>query len=264
MAGAIETPGAVAGNADNAGMDAERAARIGKIEGLAAETYTPKAVDKKTAKKLFTEFAPVAKQFTADFFESQDARKKPRNVGEKDNTAREVTLNVMFPAAIVGKLRGFFNTQNDNIITDIREIFDGSEYAYSSNYIIRDARPDGSAHKEHSNVEAYHHFVNKATVNGNPYYIRFTVEELKTRGQLHSAHITGVEVINEKSRDSDRSLPGKHLGGTAQPAYDYNLTEFLNSVKNKDFGLSESPDFPENDSGLLFQLGREGELEAAR
>ncbi|MDR1231325.1 MAG: hypothetical protein LBK61_07985 [Spirochaetaceae bacterium] len=228
-------------------MGKERAARIEKIEGLPAEVYTPKAVDKKTAKKLFAEFAPVAKQFTADFFESIDARKKARTAGEKANTAREVTLNVVFPAATIGKLRGFFSIRNDNIIPDIREIFDGSQYAYSSNYIIQEARSDGSTHKEHSNIEAYHHFVNKATVNGSPCYIRFTVEELKTRGQLHAAHITEVEVINEKSRDSDRSLPGIDLGGTAQPAYDNSLAEFLNSVKS-----------PENDPAVYFQLTREG------
>jgi hypothetical protein len=257
----LETPGAGAGSADNAGMDAERAARIGKIEGLPAEVYTPKAVDKKTAEKLFKGFAPVTKQFTADFFESQDTRKKPRNAVEKDNTAKKVALNVTFPAATVGKLRGVFSVRNDNIIADIRKLFDGSEYAYSSNYIIQKTRPDGSAHKEHSNIEAYHHFVNKITVNGSPSYIRFVVEELKTKGQLHSAHITKVEILHKKSRDSDRSLLENDPGGTAQPAYDYNLAEFLNSVKNKDFGPETSP---ENDSDLLFQLTRAEEVEEAR
>jgi hypothetical protein len=62
------------------------------------------------------------------------------------------------------------------------------------------------------------------------YLIRFTVQELKSKGQLHSAQITEVEIIQEKSRESSRSLLGKHRGGTAQPAYDSNLMEFLNSV----------------------------------
>jgi hypothetical protein len=56
-------------------------------------------------------------------------------------------------------------------------------------------------------------------------------EERKSTGKVHSAHISEVEVLNEKSRE-DRSLPGLDLGGTAQPAYDESLVDFFNSVNN--------------------------------
>jgi hypothetical protein len=235
--------------------DWERAARIAGIEGIEPREYTPRAMDKKAAKELFKNFEPVRKQFVTDFFEPADARKKPRNVSKKKNSVRKTELDVRFPARTVGNLRSIFNTKQDNIAADIREIFDNSHYAYSSNYIVTDARPDGTVHKEHKNIEAYHHFVHKVAVNGTPYYIRFTVEELKNTGQFHSAHITGVEIVQEKSRE-DLSLPGDNLGGKASPAHngslknastyrenhrgeealpasDTNLIEYLNSVKGK-------------------------------
>jgi hypothetical protein len=121
------------------------------------------------------------------------------------------------------------------VIADIRDIFNGAIYAYSSNYINTEARKDGSFHKEKANIEAYHHFVNKITVTGIPYYIRFAVEELKSSGQLHSAHITGAEIINEKSQDETFSLPGDNPGRKVSLAYDNNLIEFLNSVKGESF-----------------------------
>ena len=54
--------------------------------------------------------------------------------------------------------------------------------------------------------------------------------ERKSKGTLHSAHVSEISIINEKSRDSSRSLLGNNQGGTALPAYDYNLMEFLGSV----------------------------------
>jgi hypothetical protein len=142
-------------------------------------------------------------------------------------------LSVIFPGGIAGKLRGLLSIRRANLISDVRNIFENSQYGYSTNYIISEDRADGSKHKTHTNIEAYHHFINKVNVNGTPYYVRFTVQELKNKGQLHSAQITEVKIIQEKSRESNRSLPGKDLGGTVQPAYDSNLVEFLNSVKEK-------------------------------
>jgi len=182
---------------------------------------------------LFQNFDPVTKNFVTDFFESKDVRKQPRNVGKYAENDRNLSLNVSFPGSIAGKLRGLLSIRRTNLISDVRTIFENSLYRYSTNYIINENRIDGSRHKAHTNIEAYHHFINKVNVDGTPYFIRFTVEELKTKGQLHSAHITEVEVINEKSRESNRSLPGKDLGGTAQPANDSNLMEFLNSVKGR-------------------------------
>jgi hypothetical protein len=209
----------------------ERAARIAEIEGIQAEKYIPeKAITKRNAKTILQGFKSVEKSFITDFFESSDVRKQPRNARKEATSVRNVALNVSFSGEIVGALRGILNSKKENILSHLREIFDKAHYAYSSNFIIKDKRPDGSIHKDHDNIEAYHHFVNKVAVCTDTYYIRFTVqEERKSKGKLHSAHISEVEVIKEKSRES-RSLSGKHRGGTAKPAYDKNLAEFFASV----------------------------------
>jgi hypothetical protein len=218
--------------------DGERAARILGIKGIQVREYIPKNTTKKEAEKLFSEFEPVKKAFIADFIEPSDSKKHPRTTSKYGNKARSIVLKVIFPKNTVGKLRGFFNTKTANIISEVRAIFDNAQYAFSTNYIIKDIRFDGSLHKEKSNIEAYHHFVNKVTVDSKTFYIRFTVEELKSIGQLHSVIISEVEIINKKSREDRRSLPGLHLGGTAQPAYDESLIDFFNSVKEK-FSIDE-------------------------
>jgi len=212
----------------------DRAARIAVIEGILAKEYTLKNVTKKEAEQLFKDFEPVKKSFVSDFIEPNDVNKKPRNISKYGNNVRKIELNVSFPKGTLGKLRKFFNTKQANLISDIRTIFDNAQYAYGSDYIITKKRADGSVHKEHNNIKAYHHFINKVIVDGEQYYVRFTVQELANKGELHSAHVTEVNVINKISREDSRSLPGIHPGGTAQPAYDTNLAEFLNSVKKND------------------------------
>jgi len=212
-------------------QEMERAARIAYIVGIEAKEYTLKNITKKEAEQLFKNFEPVKKTFITDFIEISDVNKKTRSVSKYGNNIRKVILNVSFPKETVGKLRGLFAADKINILSDVRTIFGNAQYGYSSNYKITELRPDGSAHKENNNIEAYHHFVNKVTVNGISHYVRFTVQELKNKGELHSAHVTEVEIINKTSREDSRSLPDNNLGGTAQPAYDTNLAQFLNSVK---------------------------------
>jgi len=214
-------------------QEIERVARIADIEGIVSKEYTPKIVTKREAKTLFQNFVPVQKSFVIDYFELENIRKKPRNFGKEADGVRKTTLNISFSGGIAGRLRGFLSIRRANIISDIRTIFENAQYGYSTNYVITEVRRDGSVHKEHSNIEAYHHFINKVRVDGKEYYIRFTVEELKNtkKGQVHSAQISEVEIINKISREDSRSLPGPDLGGTAQPAYDVNLADFINSVK---------------------------------
>jgi len=211
----------------------DRKARIVSIKAIEAISYIPKNITKREAKTIFQNFAPVVKEFVTDFFISADRRKHPRKIDQYTNRVKNTTLNVCFPGKRIGAFRSFFSYKRENIISNIREIFEKSIYAYSSNYIIIEPRHDGSIHKEHPNIIAYHHFVDKVIVNNEKYYVRFTVhEERKSKGNLHSAHISEIAIINEKSRGCNRSLLGIDQGGTAQPAYDYNLTEFFNSVKS--------------------------------
>jgi len=212
----------------------ERVVKIAEIEGIEAKEYTLKSIMKKEAKILFQNFEPIRKSFIIDYFESENNMKKIRNVVKKASKSKNVTLKINFPGKTVGKLRSLFAADKPNILSDIRTIFDNAQYGYSTNYVITETRYDGSIHKEHSNIIAYHHFINKVNIDGKLYYIRFTVQELANVGQVHSALVSEVELINKISREDSRSLLGINQGGTAQPAYDSNLADFFGSVKKND------------------------------
>jgi hypothetical protein len=201
----------------------QRVLRIVKIDSIRAKEYTPQSITKKEAEDLFSKYEPVKKFFKTDFLIPSDVRKKPRTVSKRGNSIRNIALNVIFPKSTVGNLRGFFDITKANIVFEIREIFYNSQYGFSTNYTE-------TGHKEQTNIEAFHHFINKVIFNSELYYVRFTVQELKDKGQVHSAHISEVKIIKEKSRE-DRSLPESNPGGTIQPAYDDILIDFYNSVK---------------------------------
>ncbi|MDR1374219.1 MAG: hypothetical protein LBJ24_04535, partial [Treponema sp.] len=214
--------------------DWERAARIAEIEGVQPKEYTPSAaIGKKEAEGIFGTFTVVDKEFITDFFESKDERKKPRNVSKRSNSVRKTSFSVSFPIGTVGSLRGFFNNRTENIISHFRGIFENSLYAFSSNYIGTETRKDGSTHKAHDNIEAYHHFINKVLFNGQPYYVRFIVEELKNaKGQVHKAQISSIEILGEKKPASNQLPSGKTPGEVGFiTGSDNNLTEFFDSVK---------------------------------
>jgi len=220
----------------------QRAARIAEIEGMEAKLYMPKWITesktefkimRKAAKDIIGKFKEVQKNFTTDLIIPEDITKMSRQGNIKVDDIRDIILNVKFIKDTAGKFKGQFNAIKPNLLNDLREIFDNSIYAYSSNYKDIRQRADGSFHRDKPNVVMYHHFINKIQAGTNIYYIRFTVEELKTYGQLHSVHISEARIANKKSRNVSRTLPGKHRGETTASAYDPNITYFFNSVKEK-------------------------------
>ena len=218
----------------------ERKERIEKIKGIKPKQYTPKqALTKAAAKEVIGKFTPVSKEFVTDFIEINDSRRKPRNVNKEVNFVRNVSLSVEFPRGIAGWLRGFFSITKENLINDLRDIFDNSIYAYSSNYINIEERPDGSYHKNKNNVEAYHNFMNKVEFGEDTYYVRFVVEELKgNKGQLHKAMVSNVSFYNEVG---EGRLPSSQKSGETglHSFIDENIIEFFDSVKSNSQDSSE-------------------------
>jgi hypothetical protein len=204
-----------------------------EITGIQAKEYTLQNITDKIAKRTLQGFDPVQKNFITDFILPEGKGKKFRTVSKYGVTTRNISINISFPGRIAGKLRGILNIKNPNIISDIRTIFENSYYAYSTNYTNILPRKDGSLREEKPNVEAYHHFLSKASVGNNTYYLRFTVRELKntSRGELHDVLISEVEVINKISQISNCSPLGLDQGGAVQLAYDESLVNFFNSVK---------------------------------
>jgi hypothetical protein len=63
-----------------------------------------------------------------------------------------------------------------------------------------------TGHKEHSNFEMYHNYLNKINLNGKDYFVRLTVQQLKTRtknfipNELHNTFISEIQSVNPVSR----------------------------------------------------------------
>ena len=91
-------------------------------------------------------------------------------------------------------------------------------------------------HKPHNNIRAYHHFVNKFTVTGKDYYIRFTAYEENTRKptnrrSIHSTAISAVDVYEDNKKASPRSLSGNNPGVAEQmPFIDTKIANLFDSV----------------------------------
>jgi len=212
--------------------DWERAARIAEIEGIEAKEYKPDTkVNKENAKEFIQKLEAVKKSFTTDLFiPEEDETKKTRVTHHHVDNIRKLELDIIFSGNAAGGYRSIFAPDKPNLISNLREIFNTSIYAYSSNYINIEPRKDKTIHKNKPNIVMYHHFINKINDGLNIYYVRFTVEELKNESQLHSAHITDVEVIKNISQERG-TQSGKHRHDTSHLVYDKNLVYFFNSVK---------------------------------
>ncbi|MDR1786955.1 MAG: hypothetical protein LBR16_00675, partial [Treponema sp.] len=195
---------------------------------------------------MFGKMAPVEKHFVTDLFQPENKRYQPREVADAFKKPRNLTLEVSFPKGTVGRLGVFFNNKRANLLSYTRELFDSSVYAYSNNYISTEARKDGSMHKAHSNILAYHNFINKVMYEGNPYYVRFIVEELQSKkGQVHKAQISNVTVTAEQifekevtdgrgvEKEADRLPSGMSPGEIGPLLYDDSLQDYFNSVKGR-------------------------------
>ena len=117
----------------------------------------------------------------------------------------------------------------------LKELFDNSLFAYSEkDNLGGQKRPDGSIHKAHPNVESFDNYVAKAEIDGEEYFVRFTVQRNKGRNSsdgLHSAMVTGVEVY--KNTAGSLSLPiTTRTRGTSSGVVDAKLQQFFESASS--------------------------------
>ncbi|MDD5891041.1 MAG: hypothetical protein PUC72_00715 [Bacteroidales bacterium] len=98
-------------------------------------------------------------------------------------------------------------------------------------------------HKDHtSNFVGYHHYINKISIDGVEYYVRFTVQEIRTNPskqkkegftpyQLHSSSISDVKIY--RKTDGSVESPSTSLAtGTTGKYLDAKLEYFFEKAKN--------------------------------
>ena len=190
--------------------DWETAAIIQEIENMPAKDVKPhEALDKAGIKDVFRSFGEVENK--------RDGR------------------TVVFPSASAGKIKYHKGFNSSSIIRSFKTLFESAIPAFSEKEILKDG------HKQHRSYESYEHYVNKFTINGNEYFIRFTVPVIKNNPNSDNVHSTAVSEVavyqNERAStvvsafnnaESNVGISGK--GGSSQ-FIDGKLANFLNSVK---------------------------------
>jgi hypothetical protein len=144
--------------------------------------------------------------------------------------------SVVFPAKSAGKIEKHRGFDMKQVVAAFDRLFADSIPMFPEKEIRK------KGHKPHNNIAAYHYYVSKFTrpnANGNPtvYYIRFTVQEMKSRkgnGEnfVHSAFVSDVSIYDESA------LSGwgwdSPVIAESGASIDVKLAQWLSSVKSED------------------------------
>lgn len=169
----------------------ERKERIEQINKIAPERVEDKPTTRKEARSAYAELKPV----------------------EKDGATVEF-YNSAFGKAWHGEDCLF-----GKIIPKIREIFKSSVLAYSeTDNLGGKLKPDGTIHKKHPNIKAFHNYVGKVIIGNKPYYVRFTVQEGTDAKQgTHNFFVSDISLYNNTVRnvttDTNNTLGNTNTDG---------------------------------------------------
>lgn len=169
----------------------ERKERIEQINKISPERVEDKPTTRKEARSAYMELKPV----------------------EKDGATVEF-YNSAFGKAWHGEDCLF-----GKIIPKIREIFKSSVLAYSeTDNLGGKLKPDGTIHKKHPNIKAFHNYVGKVIIGNKPYYVRFTVQEGTDAKQgTHNFFVSDISLYNNTVRnvttDTNNTLGNTNTDG---------------------------------------------------
>ena len=192
--------------------DREKAIAVREIRNLVPleVVLTGKPLDKKAAEAVFSTFGEV---------------ENPR-----------YGTYATFPKSMVGKIIKHRGLDVSQMLTDIPRLFSSSVLAL----VEPEYKKEG--HKEHPNILAYHHYVNKFTADGTTYYIRFSLREEKTKNRakpsakriLHSTGISDIQIYEENKKDvSSQRIRVSDPGEESKTSFvDHRLAELFDSVKD--------------------------------
>ena len=170
----------------------------------------------------------------------------PLGKGSLENQAQkfgEITnindkVKATIPVSSIGKILKHKGFDIASIFNSLNNLFETSLIAFSEPEKIK------AGHKQHNNIEQYHHYINKFTDGkGNTYYIRFTLHQEKSKkgygkgkNFIHSTFISDVNVYNANNNKTGNTAMTPILTNTGRTALpvDYKLQNFFNSAKEFD------------------------------
>ena len=134
---------------------------------------------------------------------------------------------VRFPSNVAGRM-----VFHKRTAAAFKELFESSVRAWSEN------ETHFEGHKAHSNIRAYHQYVNKFTDTEGEHFVRFTVREDNpgkgAQNNVHAAVVTNVELLEN---GSDSTLPDSSTGRSESlaqgisPRADKKLALFISDFK---------------------------------
>ena len=155
----------------------------------------------------------------------------------KDGENQTDGRKAVFVHGTFGKLIGHGNEKIKTVIPYLTDIYNKSIPLYDSNYVSQNKRADGSEHKEHDNFKGYHNYLGKVKIDGDEYYVRFTLQETKSkkedRNQFHDLFVSDVELYKNKATSS-RNLPDNNRATDEHRGLDKILNEVLSKVNEKE------------------------------
>ena len=110
---------------------------------------------------------------------------------------------VRFVQSTLGKILRHRGYDTARLVPHLKEVFDAALPMGFEAEREAQNRADGTPHKAHRNFVGYHNYLGKITDGGKHYYVRFTVQELKTRSQdflpneVHSTFVSDVSLYDE-------------------------------------------------------------------
>ena len=149
--------------------------------------------------------------------------------------------------AIDGKKVDFVKTSFGKILrhkgVDTKIIMDKLDVLFKESVpLFFEEETAKEGHKDHSsNFVGYHHYLNKITIDGKDYYVRFTAQEIRTNPtkkkadgftpyQFHNTSISDVDIY--ESTESSVESPGTFpVTGTNRAYVDAKLANYLESAK---------------------------------
>lgn len=116
-------------------------------------------------------------------------------------------------------------------------------------------------HKIRPNTARYHHYVNRAELDGTPYYVRFSIFDQNPNGEpkgtVHETLVSEVAVYNENGERVPLTLGTDLAGNTHSPFVDEKIAQWLREGKP----LGEVPDYrPWAERNTRLRAGRAGSL----
>ncbi len=131
----------------------------------------------------------------------------------------------------MGKILRHKGFDSSLLIPKLKDVFDQSVH------IDSETEQEKMGHKKHPNFKGYHHYLGKIIWSQREYYVRFTLQEIKTRrkdiisSQLHSTYVSDIEIYSTDNRVNTGNTPATAKVDAINT--DAKLVAFFEKAKNK-------------------------------